>query len=114
MVVWTSRGWVGFLYILGCLIGGMFLTDSLLGEGTWESNVWPKFAALLVCSALCWVTGRPLNRGLPPRVLAVPSKLGSWADPSLGHTLAFVRLEYAGLVALPLYLFIAIEEAGWL
>lgn len=30
-----------------------------------------------------------------------------------GHTFAFVRLEYAGIVAAPLYLFIALEDAGF-
>jgi hypothetical protein len=118
VVVWTGRGWIGFIFIVGCLIGGGLLVDSVYGDGYFETYLWPKMAALFVCFALCWIVGRPLNRNLPTRIFDPPRRV---TDPvtgttqtvgANGHTLAFVRLEYAGLIAVPLYLFIALEEAG--
>ena len=116
MVIWTGRGWLGFLFIVGCLIGGDWLTDGLLGEGYFAGHVWPKLAILAACSGLCWVTGRALNRGLPSKVFDIPGEgAGNVRDPfaSAGHTLAFVRLEYAGLIAALLYGFVALEHAGF-
>ena len=118
MVIYTGRGWVGFLFVVGCLIGGNELADRLLGEGYFEAHIWPKLAALLTCSILCWIAGRRWNRDLPRRVFELPRR---GTNPVTGafrpkgtrsHTLAFVRLEYARLVAFPLYLFVALEEAG--
>jgi hypothetical protein len=120
MVVWTGRGWIGFVFIVGCLIGGNQLIDYVLGDRYFEDHIWPKLAALLVCFVLCWIVGRPLNRNLPARIFDVPRRVKDpvTATPQIegatSHTLAFVRLEYAGLVAVPLYLFIALEQAGFL
>ncbi len=68
---------------------------------------------------MCWITGRPLNRHLPARVFDIPPKKtgedgAERAGETRGHTLAFIRLEYAAIVAAPLYLFIALDEAGFL
>ena len=118
MVIWTRQGWIGFIFIVGCLLGGQWFFDWLLGEGTFEHHVWPKLAVLTACSILCWTVGRMLNRDLPGRVFEVPARNGTppGNDPLSrgirGHTLAFIRLEYAGIVAVPLYLFIALEDAG--
>jgi hypothetical protein len=119
MVIWTGYGWIGFVFIVGSLIGGEQLIDNALGDGYFEGHLWPKAAALIVCSALCWAVGRPLNRNLPKRIFDVPRRVNDPATGTLqtvgatGHTLAFVRLEYAGLVAAPVYLFIALEHAGF-
>jgi hypothetical protein len=119
MVIWTGHGWIGFVFITGCLIGGNQLIDYFLGDTYFEGHVWPKFAALFVCALLCWLAGRPLNRNLPRQVFDLPRRV---KDPktgipqtvgATGHTLAFVRLEYAGLVAAPPYLFIVLEQAGF-
>ena len=117
MVIWTGKGWIGFIVIVGCLLGGQQLFDWLLGEGSFERHLWPKLAALLVCLILCWTLGRWLNRDLPRRVFEGPARNAPPGTDPLshgveGHTLAFVRLEYAGIVAAPLYLFIALEDAS--
>lgn len=120
MVIWTGHGWIGFVFIVGSLIAGNELTDSLLGNGYFETHLWPVFVALLVCSTLCWLVGRPMNKNLPRRIFDPPRRV---KDPTTGksqtvgatgHTLAFVRLEYAGLIAVPLYLFIALQQSGLL
>lgn len=119
MVIWTGYGWIGFVFKVGSLIGGDQLVNNIFGDGTFEGHLWPKVAALLVCSALCWIVGRALNRNLPRRILDVPQRVkdpttGAWrAVATAGHTLAVVRLEYPGLVAAPPYLFIALEQAGF-
>lgn len=118
MVIWTRQGWIGFIFMVGCLLGGNQFFNWLLGEGSFERHLWPKLASLIACSILCWTAGRWLNRDLPRRVFEVPARKGTppGADPlsfgTKGHTLAFVRLEYAGIVAAPLYLFIALKDAG--
>ena len=117
MVIWTRQGWIGFVVIVGCLLGGGWFFDWLLGEGSFEGHLWPKLAALIVCSMLCWTLGRWLNRDLPRRVFEAPARNAPRGTDPLshgveGHTLAFIRLEYAGMVAAPLYLFIALKDAG--
>jgi hypothetical protein len=56
-------------------------------------------------SALCYGSGRFLNRGLRKRFFA-------YNRDDVGHTLACVRLEYAGIFIAPVLALMWLDRAG--
>jgi hypothetical protein len=103
MFVWTGHGWLGLLFCgLACWAG-----HALFGkEGMWHPL--PALAMIVASSLACYVAGRWLNRGLP-HAFVDRNPDGS----SKGHTLGFIRLEYAGLLTLLGLGLILLDRAGF-
>lgn len=104
MLAWTGQGWLGFLIVFGAIIG----VESAF-EGGRSHGYLPQVLTFLAAAVPCWLLGRLLNRDAPRKFFDLPH---SEIDPetkeprhygSSGHTLAFVRLEYAGLFVIVYY-----------
>lgn len=99
-MVWSGWGWLGYV-IIGCaIVAAMRLCDALAGPQFLRANHWVFAGSWVVSSAACWLLGRRLNRSLPVRVLGFRSIHDATAE---GHTIFFLRLEFGGLVGLPIH-----------
>jgi hypothetical protein len=117
--VWTGHGWIGFAWAALCLI---FTPDALdwLIPGREQDRGLEIFIAFIVTALGCLIAGRMLNRDLPTRIVDLPQKR---VDPatgeqlpiaaSQGHTVFFIRLEFAFLIAGPIFFLYAGNQLGW-
>ncbi len=110
MVAWTGLGCLGFLFIFAAFIGvyEVFGSYYTLGAKAW---------VVVLASVPCYLVGRFLNRNAPRKFFDLP-----WSEidpqtkkpihhPTTGHTLAFIRLEYAGVLAVVVLLVMWLEKA---
>jgi hypothetical protein len=58
-----------------------------------------------VSSAACWPIGRYFNRNRPPKVF---DEDWAWRGQTTAHSAFFIRLEFAGLVGIPVLIVVAI------
>jgi hypothetical protein len=109
MVAWTGLGFLGFIFIFAAFIGvhEMYGSYYLFSAKAW---------VVILASVPCYVVGRLLNRDVPRKFLDFPR---SEIDPqtkqpihhhATGHTLAFVRLEYAGVFAILILIVMRLEK----
>ena len=109
MVAWTGLGCLGFIFIFAAFIGVYEMYGSYY---TFGAKAW----VVILASVPCYLVGRLLNRNAPRKFLDLP---WSEIDPqtkqpvhhhAAGHTLAFVRLEYAGVFAVVILVVMWLEK----
>jgi hypothetical protein len=106
MAAWTGFGWLGYAIIIGAFFGSQAVLDLLFGDGfTRQYTVMLSICTFAVSSILCWPVGRYFNRRLPVQVFDAD---WAWRGRTTAHSTFFVRLEFAGLVALPFLILVAI------
>ncbi len=112
MMTYTGRGGIaGVLAILqGAafgLVAGLQGSDTPLGDHTFAWIV-----VSLLNAGICYLVGRRVNRGLRPRFIDYFRVNGR--EYAEGHTFLHIRLEYAGVITLPVLLVIQFVIAkGW-
>ena len=106
MMAWTGFGWLGYAIIIGTFIGSMAVLDLLFGNGFARQHaVLLAVCTFAVSSALSWPIGRYFNRHLPVQVFDAD---WAWRGRTTAHSTFFVRLEFAGLVGLPILIIVAV------
>ena len=118
-MVWTGHGWLGAFVLAASIIAPKEVMEHRFGAGAFLDSWTAQAACVAVSVAGCWVIGRLLNRGLPTRVIDTPRTVldpGSGApiyQPPTGHTVAFLRVEYAGWLQVAVLLLMHLERAGF-
>lgn len=102
MMTYTGRGGLaGALIIFQAmgfgLVAGLQGSDTPLGDHT---LAW--IVVSLLNAGICYLVGRRVNRGLRPRFFDHFRENGR--DYAEGHTFLHVRLEYAGVITIPVLL----------
>jgi hypothetical protein len=106
MAAWTGFGWLGYAIILGTFGGSMAVLDLLFGDGfSRQHPIVLSVCTFAASSTLCWPVGRYFNRHLPIRVFDAD---WAWRGRTTAHSTFFVRLEFAGLIGLPILTLVAI------
>jgi hypothetical protein len=103
MLIWSGHGWVGYLFMFAAFAVGHYAFG--------DKEMWrplPSLLLILGSSIGCYLAGRWLNRGLPRKFLDRNDN-GS----SVGHTVGFIRLEYAGGFTLLVFAIFWLEHAGF-
>lgn len=105
MMVWTGFGWLGYAILVAAFFGSAAGLDFLFGAGfARQHSVVLAVCSFVVDAALCWPVGRFFNRRFPVRVF----DKAALRDRSQAHTTFFVRLEFAGIVAIPFLIYVAV------
>lgn len=103
MLIWSGHGWLGALF-MGL---AFWLGHELFGD----QEMWrplPSLLLILGSTLACYGAGRLLNRSLPRKIVDRNAD-----GTSVGHTLAFIRLEYAGALTLLVFAIFWLERAGF-
>lgn len=103
MLIWSGHGWLGAA-IMGL---AFWIGHAVFGD----EAMWRPLPSLLLISGsalACYGAGRVLNRGLPPKVFDRNDD-----GTSSGHTLAFIRLEYAGALTVFVFVLFWLDRAGF-
>jgi hypothetical protein len=108
IIVWRGMG--GIVLIVGILVSLIvnIVTSSVYEEPNYfQSHLWPKLLALLLCGAICWFLGRYLNSR--PGIVVVDAQTGQQTVERPYHHLFFLKMEYWGLV----YWVVAVVVLVW-
>lgn len=112
MITYTGRGGIaGALFIFQAMAFGL-VSGLQGGKQPFGGSVWPWLLAAVLGAGICWLVGRRVNRGLRPRFIDCIRENGR--EYAEGHTFFHVRLEYTGLITVPLMLVIyfVVANAG--
>jgi|SRR5690606_8882452 len=105
MLIWRGYGLVVPIVGFGALVAGNLAADSLMGEGYWAANDWPKVLAAAASAGLLWAIGRKLNDG-PRRTVIDPASGLEFVHTPGAHSFFFVPVEWAGLALAALVLLV--------
>ena len=91
-------GYLVVVFYVGAFILTQLIVDSILGEGLYTSRTWPKYIAVAVGAILCWLVGRWLHSGVPPKRLRDLDTGEEFALPPPSHEFLYLKVEYWGLL----------------
>lgn len=95
-----SGGLVYFIAFLQAIAQAVFTHFLANSVGT---SIWAHLAFGAAGAVVCFFVGRHENRELPPAIFDY-KKLEDGKEGADGHTFFFVRMEYGGLVTIPMSL----------
>lgn len=93
-----GHGYIVVVFYVGAFILTQLIVDSILGEGLYTSRTWPKYIAVAIGALLCWLVGRWLNSGAPPKRLRDLDTGEEFVLPPRSHELLYLKVEYWGLL----------------
>ena len=97
IIVWRGAGGLVIIYgILMCLLMNIVTGVAFHQNDYFQAHTWAQVAALWGAAALCWFTGRHLNRK-PPRAM-IDRATGREVLVKPNHHLMFIKLEYWGII----------------
>jgi hypothetical protein len=95
LFIWRGFGWSIPIILFGAFIISQLLLNNLYGEGYYENNEWPKFAAIIASTILIGGLGYFLN--YKKRVVVVNEQTGK-KEKSKSHSLFFIPIEYWAII----------------
>lgn len=93
-----GHGYLVIVFYVGSLILTQLVVDSIMGEGVYTANPWPKYVAVAIGAALCWIVGSWLNSAQAPKRLLDLDTGEEFVQPSPSHEFLYLKVEYWGLV----------------
>ncbi len=93
-----GHGYLVVVFYVGAFVLAQFIVDSILGEGFYTSHPWPKYIAVAMGALVCWLAGRWLNSGEPPKRLRDLDTGEEFVLPQPTHEFLYLKVEYWGLL----------------
>ncbi len=93
-----GHGYLVVVFYVGALILTQLIVDWLLGKGFYTSHTWPKYVAIAVGAASCWLVGRWLNSREPARRVMDLDTGKEFVLPPPSHEFLYLRMERWGII----------------
>jgi hypothetical protein len=94
-IVWRGFGWAVPVIVIAAFILMQLSVNTILGEGYYSSNEWPKTASILIGAALVGLLGYFLN--YQKRTVVVDEETGE-KHKSSSHALFFIPIEIWAII----------------
>jgi hypothetical protein len=108
LIIWRGFGWAVPIIVLAAFLIMQLSLNSLLGDGYYKSNEWPKIAAIFIASLIIGFLGYLLN--YKRRVVTVHEESGK-QQKSPSHALFFIPIEFWAIILPALFFWVQYDNA---
>ena len=95
MLFYTGRGNLVYAIFIAVFFVGLILNKEYPEKSVLFQTPWVFIISAFFDIVACWLLGRSLNAGLPPKIIDWDYK----KQRAIGHTFCFIRVEYCGFIA---------------